>query len=197
MLVRFSALLVVAAAAFVFFWSLAFALLPEGLLRGRTGSAALAGGTQAAGSFTVEWLRLFAVNVGVAGVVVVAPNLLRTRRGTPLGYWSVCTLVTVAAIITGTNSFSIQAGTSDKLVPSLHLFAQPGPYELAAYVLAATATSGIGRWQLTGWWPRSTLSSLPPEPVQRRQLVVGVSIAALTLLTTAASEASRIIAAVG
>jgi hypothetical protein len=42
LVVRFLALLVVVVAAFVAAWALSYAFLPEGMLRGRTGGAALA-----------------------------------------------------------------------------------------------------------------------------------------------------------
>lgn len=66
--VRFAALWAVAAAAFVVAWWGAYALLPEGLLRGRFGAQAAAGGAQAAGSFVAEWARIAVLNLVVAGV---------------------------------------------------------------------------------------------------------------------------------
>jgi hypothetical protein len=186
----------VAVGAFVCCWSLAFFFLPAGLLRGRTGGAVLAGGDRAASSFVAELARIFAVNFALVAVVVVAPNLLRTRRGVPLGYWSAMTMIAVAGVVTGTNSFSIQVGSADKLAPSLELLGNPGPYELAAYVLATTATYGIGRWQLVGRWPHSTAPRITPEPVNVRNVVLGLCAATTLLFAMAAWEAHRIIAAV-
>jgi len=196
LLVRFAVLLAAAVVVFMLCWTLAYLLLPAELLRGRTGGAVLAGGDQVASTFMVEMLRIFLVNVVLATLVVVSANLLRTRRGVPMGYWSVMTLVAVAAVVTGTNSFSIQAGPPGKIAPSFQLLGNPGPYELAAYTLAATATYGIGRWQLAGRWPRSTAPRLPTQPVSRRQLFLGLAVAFLTLLVMAAWEASRILATV-
>jgi len=198
LIVRFSALAAAAAALFVTCWWLAFLLLPVGLLRGRTGAAALAGGDQAAVSFAVEFLRLFALNFSIAALVIVAPNLLRTRRGVPLGYWSALMIIGVAAVVTGTNSFSIRIGPAAKLAPSLELLGNPGPYELAAYILAATATCGIGRWQLVGRWPRSTAPRIDPKPrpLSLPQQWLGLGVATATLLATAAWEASRVLATV-
>jgi len=194
LLTRFTTLLAVAVTVFVFCWSLAYMLLPQGVLRGRTGGAALAGGDQAASSFTLEWLRIFAVNFVIVAGAVVASNLLRTRRGVPLGYWSALVMIGIAAVVTGTNSFSIQAETTNKLAPSLELLGHPGPYELASYVLATTAAFGVGRWQLTGRWPHSKAHRLPPAHVNGRQLGLGLAAAGLTLLITAAWEAARIVA---
>ena len=196
LVVRCGTLLAVAVVVFVSCWSLAFSLLPIGLLRGRTGGAVLAGGDRAASSFTAELLRIFAVNVGLVAVVVVAPNLLRTRRGVPLGYWSAMMMIAVAGVVTGTNSFSIQVGSAKKLAPSLAVLGNPGPYELSAYVLAATAAYGIGRWQLVGRWPHSTAPRIAPESVSVRPIVLGLCAAVAILFAMAAWEAQRIIAAV-
>ena len=194
--IRCVTLLAVAVVVFVFSWSLAYLLLPVGLLRGRTGGAVLAGGDQAASSFTVELVRIFAVNFALVAVVVVAANLLRTRRGVPLGYWSALMMIAVAGIVTGTNSFSIQVGPSHKLAPSVELLGNPGPYELAAYVLATTATYGISRWQLVGRWPHSTAPRIAPALGPVRHIVLGLAAATALLLAMAAWEAHRIIVAV-
>lgn len=197
LLTRFSTLLAVSIMVFVACWSLAYLLLPLGVLCGRTGGAALAGGDQAASSFILEWLRILAVNSVIVAVVVVASNLLRTRRGVPLGYWSALVMIAAAGVVTGTNSFSIQVDTTKKLAPSLEVLGHPGPYELASYVLAATAAYGIGRWQLCGRWPHSTAPRLPPAPMNGRQLAFGLATAGLILAITAAWEAARIVAAAG
>lgn len=197
LVVRGGMLLAVAVIVFAVSWSLAFLLLPLGLLRGRTGGAVLAGGDQAASSFVVEFARIFVVNVALVSVVVVAANLLRTRRGVPLGYWSAMAMIAVAGVVTGTNSFSIPVGSAKKLAPSSTLLGNPGPYELAAYVVAATATYGIGRWQLAGRRPHSTATRLASEVVAVRTVVLGLGAAALVLFATAAWEAHRIITSVG
>lgn len=194
--VRFGALVLVAAVIFVVGWALAYLLLPEGLLRGRTAGAALAG-DQAADSLWLEWLRILAINLAVAAAVFVLPNLLRTPRGIPLGNVAVLVMVTLAAVVTGTNSFSVQTGTSASLAPSLEILSHPGPYELVAYLLATASTFRIGRWQLEGRWPHSTTKPLPPQPAQHAEIWVGLGAATLVLALTAAWEATNIINAVG
>jgi hypothetical protein len=190
--VRFGALLIVAAVIFLVGWSLAYLLLPEALLRGRTASAALAG-DQAADSVWLEWLRILSINSAVAAGVFVLPNLLRTRQGIPLGNVAALVMVTLAAVVTGTNSFSVQAGTSASLAPSLEILSHPGPYELVAYLLATASAYGIGRWQLHGRWPRSRARTLPPQSALRGQLWFGLGAAALLLVLTSAWEARDII----
>jgi hypothetical protein len=155
----------------------------------------LAGGDEAASSFGVELARIFAINLALMAGVVVAPNLLRMRRGVPLGYSSALVMIAVAGVVTGTNSFSIQVGSGAKLAPSLELLGNPGPYELAAYILATTAAFGIGRWQLVGRWPRSTALRIAPKPAPVRHAVLGLCAATALLFAMAAWEAQRIIAA--
>jgi hypothetical protein len=106
-------------------------------------------------------------------------------------------MIAVAGVVTGTNSFSIQVGSAHKLAPSFELLGNPGPYELAAYVLTATATYGIGRWQLVGRWPHSTAARLAPKPVPVRPILLGMGAATVLLFAMAAWEAHRIIATVG
>ncbi|HYO19995.1 MAG TPA: hypothetical protein VES02_15160 [Dermatophilaceae bacterium] len=194
--VRFGALLIVATTVFVVVWSLAYLVLPEGLLRGRTVSAVLAA-EEAADSIWIEWLRLLSINVAVAAGVFVLPNLMRTRRGFAVGNVAVLVMVTLAAVVTGTNSFSVQTGTSGSLAPSLEILGHPGPYELVAYLLATTSTYRIGRWQLEGRWPRSTAKALPQQPALRSQVWFGLVAATLLLIMTAAWETRDIINAVG
>ena len=157
MIVRFGTLAIVAIGLFVACWSVAYLLLPTGLLRRRTGGAVLAGG--AAGCQQLHrrvpppprrriwlWRPLRDRDPG---------TVLRTRRGVPLGYSSALVIVGVAAVVTGTNSFSIQVGSSAKISRLIvRAVGEPGPVPscCTAYVLAATATYGLGRWQMEGRW---------------------------------------------
>lgn len=65
--------------------------LPEGLLRGRSAAAVVAG-QGSAGSWLREWLLLAAVNLRVLVFVYVAPNLPRLPGGIPLSYLPVGTM---------------------------------------------------------------------------------------------------------
>jgi hypothetical protein len=53
--IRFLSLYTLAVALFLVAWALSYFLLPEGVLRGRTGAQLLAG-SEAADSFLAEWL---------------------------------------------------------------------------------------------------------------------------------------------
>lgn len=195
LVVRFGALLAVGAVTFLICWTLAYLLLPEGLLRGRNATGVLAGGDKAVGTFMAEWLRIFIVNATIAAVLYVLPNLLRTPRGIPLGYLATLAMIVQAGVITGTNSFSIRTSTG-KLAPTLEVFTHSGPYELAAFVLATTASYGIGRWQLVGRWPHQTAPRIAPQTLRRMPLFLGLTTAILAIAATAAWEAHAIIAAI-
>lgn len=131
--------------AFVLCQAFAFWWLPEGLLRGRSAGAVITG-SEAAASFTVEWMRIALFNIAVLLLAYVTPNLLRLPSGVPLGYVPVIVMQGYFGVITGTNSFTMSA-TEGKIAPSFEWLTRPGFYELAAFALATAATFGISRWQ--------------------------------------------------
>ncbi|RPJ27497.1 MAG: hypothetical protein EHM33_07810 [Chloroflexi bacterium] len=191
LIVRFLALLALVTALFLLTWTASYWFLPEGLLRGRTGAAALAGET-AASSFLVEWLRILAINFSICLLVVIAPNLL--RAGLPMGYYTASVQAIVYAVILGTNSFTFPL-PEGPLPPTLAVLARSGPYEIAAYLLAATATASLARWTLHGRWPRQTLQPWEPSRGHRVSRVewAGLVVAGMILLSANAWEAWQII----
>jgi len=183
---------ILAAAGFVVLtvsWTASWLFLPVGVLRGRTAAAVLGG--DAASSFATEWLHILAINTAVVLVAVVAPNLLRTVRGYPLGAMCALLLTTVFGIMLGTNSFSIPYGDGTKIAPTIEVMGGAGVYELTSYLLAAAVTAGIGVWQLGGRWPRQTVTRVPRQPFRREEAIGAVLVIAL-LLGAAAWEAHRI-----
>lgn len=194
--VRFLALLTVAAVVFTVVWALSYAFLPEGVLRGRTGGAVLAGNDLVGGSIWLEWLRILAINLAVTFLVMVPANLIRTTRDYPFGYVSVVSIVTVAAVTIGTNSFTLPMDT--RTPPSLAVFGSSGIYELAAYVLAVTATVSIARWRIVRWWGPDSTEKLTPRLDRTARLERSVGIALSVALLTAACgwEAYRVALAV-
>lgn len=195
LIVRFSALLALVTTLFLLTWTISYAFLPEGILRGRTGAAVLAGDTAAA-SFWVEWLRIFALNVSICLLVVVTPNLI--RGGVPLGYYTASVQAIMYAITLGTNSFTLPL-PDGPLAPTLAVLTRSGPYEIIAYLLAATATLSIARWTLRGRWPRQTLERWGPIAGQRMGQAewVGLALAGILLLAANAWEALQIITRFG
>ena len=194
---RFLAFLIVVGILFFLAWALSYALLPEGVLRGRTAAAALAGETAAA-SFWAEWARIAAVNLAVCLCAVIAPNLIKNPSGVPLGYTTTALLAALYAVTLGTNSFTLPL-PGGPLAPTLAVFQRSGPYEITAYVLAAASTVSIARWALRGRWPRQVLEPWAP-PADRRMGPtewVGLALAAALLLAANAWEAWQIIAMFG
>ncbi len=179
-LVRWLALSTIAALLFIAAWGLSYALLPEGILRGRTAAGVLAGETAAA-TFLAEWLRIFAVNLVIGSLILAASRVLRVN-GYPLGYliplvWSVIYGVTL-----GTNSFAIPL--AQRMAPSLAVLGRSGVYEILAYLLAAVT---IYAWPLyespqlfvTNVTPVVPRPSLSLPRAERIGLVVAVLILAL------------------
>ncbi len=190
LLIRFGTLLGVVMLIFLGTWTVSYVLLPEGLLRGRTAAQVLAGTDLAGGSVWLEWLRLLALNLGIMGFVIIAPNLVRTPGDIPLGYSTVTLQAVVFGMIVGTNSFSVSLG--GKLPPSLAIFGSTGLYEIAAYALAATATVSIARYRLIGTWPKQKTSIIPTQTTAViRERTVGVLLAIALLVAACGWEAYR------
>ena len=107
---------------FLAFWILSYYLLPEGVLRGRTASAALSG-EEAAGSLLPEFLRIVLLNTFMMALVVAANRLL-IIKGFPLGYFPPLVLSAMYAVTLGTNSFSMPLPA--RMAPSLEVLLRSG-----------------------------------------------------------------------
>lgn len=196
LLVRLGVMLVVALLFLFASWTLSYFLLPEGLLRGRLAGHALAGDDLAGGSVWLEWLRIFAINLAFMLVAIVALNLLRSEHDYPLGYTAVIAVAMLYGVLLGTDSFTFPLGA--KMAPTLAILGRSGPYEIAAYALAAVATSSLSKWQLVGKWPKQTAEKLAPlqSPVLFRERWLGLLAAIVLLAAACAWEAYRISLAV-
>jgi len=141
--VRFVALWLVLIVLFMGAWTVAYYLLPEGLLRSTNTSRLL---PEYAGSVSAEFLTIFAVNLATAAIVA-AMNVFRSLR-TPASYVVVALVWIQGAVVWGTNSLAIEAG---RLAPSLSvLLGRSGIFELTAYVAVAVATRGLMLWHQRG-----------------------------------------------
>jgi hypothetical protein len=192
LVVRFAVLFTLAVAGFLICQAIVYLWLPQGLLRGASVGAVMAG-NEAAGSFMIEWTRIIAWNLPILILVFVAPNLLRLASGIPLGYLPAITMTAYMGIITGTNSFTMAAEVG-KIAPSLEWLAHPGFYEIAAFVLAAAATYEIARWQVVTVGGKESMVRFHPVHGgwRSRQLWVGLTGAVAVLLAANAWEAQRI-----
>ena len=193
LLVRFLTLLGTVSVLFVVVWMLSYSFLPEGLMRGRSGAQALAGVELTGGSVWLEWLRIFALNLTVAALIMVPGNLIRTKSDYPLGYVTVAASAALYAVTLGTNSFTFPMAS--RIPPSLVILGSSGIYEFAAYILAVSATVCIARWRIVKWWGlRGTTERLAPcrdksALVERN---VGVALAIVMLAVACGVEAYRI-----
>lgn len=191
LLIRFGALMGIVLIALLGSWGLAYWFLPEGVLRGRTGAQLLAGNDLAGGSVWLEWLRILVLNLAAMFLLVIAPNTLRSAGGYPLGYGTVLAITVIFGITLGTDSFSISMG--GKISPSPALFMSSGVYEIAAYVLAATATVSIAKYRLAGVWPKQTLDKIGFQSRTGKQdCIVGILLALAILVAACGWEAYRI-----
>lgn len=189
--VRFLALFGLGIVLFTLAWTLSYYFLPEGVLRGRTGSAILAG-DEAAGSFIAEWLRIAALNL-MAGSLIVLSNRIYRYKGYPLGYLIPLAWLTVYAAFLGSNSFSIPM--PERMAPSLAVLGRTGLYEMAAFTLVAVATYSINLYKVTRFIP-PTYETVTPKPKFSLtcEQWVGLGLAIVVLLAANAREAYMIMA---
>lgn len=188
--VRFLTLFGLGVVLFTLAWTLSYFFLPEGVLRGRTGSAMLAG-DEAAGSFLAEWLRIVALNL-MAGSLIVVANRIYRHKGFPLGYLIPLIWLTLYAVCLGTNSFSIPL--PERMAPSLAVLGRAGPYEMAAMTLAAVATYSLPLYDVKRFIP-PTYEPIAPTPnlALTFEQWVGLGLAIAVLLAANAWEAYMIV----
>jgi hypothetical protein len=190
LLVRWLALTTVAALLFIAAWGLSYALLPEGILRGRTAAGVLAGETAAA-TFLAEWMRIFAINLVLGSLILAANRVLRVN-GYPLGYlipllWSVIYGVTL-----GTNSFAIPL--AQRMAPSLAVLGRSGVYEILAYLLVAVATYAWALYKSPQLFATTGMPVVPtPALSLPRAERIGLVVAVLILALANAWEAYMIV----
>jgi hypothetical protein len=70
LLVRFISLVGICTVLFLIAWTFSYSFLPEGVMRGRTGS--VIAGDEGAASFHLEFLRIAAFNLVAMGLIVAA-----------------------------------------------------------------------------------------------------------------------------
>lgn len=157
LLVRFAALYALGLVIFLLAWSLSYALLPEGILRGGSAAAKLAG-DQAAASLLTEWLKIAALNLMSTSIILVA-NISASVYGYPLGYLIPLLWFTHYGVLLGTNSFSIPM--AHRLTPSLSVLQRSGLYELAAYCLISVSTYSLPRYKASGFFS-AKYEKIPP-----------------------------------
>lgn len=173
----------------ILIWTLSYAVLPTGILRGRLASGALAG-EAAAASFLIEFLRIFALNFAIAVVFVFLPNRVLQVNDYPLGYLPPLIYFIFYAILLGTNSFAIPL--AEPMPPSLRVLGRSGLYELAAYILVATSSYNIAAAKAKRFFPPDSEPVAPKPSLWRNTNWIGISLAVLVLGASNAWEAYQI-----
>lgn len=180
LIVRFAVLLSLSLLIFILVWSGAYAFLPEGLLRGGN-QIRMMGDVEAGQTLWAEWLSIWMRNLPwVAGIALVS---------LVAGYGYACTIPVVwtvfYALILGTNSFAFPM--PERMGPSLAVLERAGPYELAAFLLAAAASYPLSRVSLP-WRERRE-----GEEVDWREAVLALVLSASGVLLAAWREAVMIV----
>jgi hypothetical protein len=155
---RFLALFGLGAILFLFVWTTSYHLLPEGVLRGRTGGNVV--GDDAANSLILEVVRLVAFNLFGMVMIIAASRVLKFGCY-PLGYIIPLYYSVLYAIILGTNSFAIPL--PDKMAPTFEVLTRSGVYEIMAYFLMAAATYRISLYRTERLFPPAS-EPIEPKP---------------------------------
>jgi len=188
-IIRFISLYIIGLVLFFISWTIAYYLLPEGILRGFGVLGRLAG-DKAADTMGREFIQILGLNLIGVSFIVIGNYILRVK------YFSFGYLVPLAWMIMygatlGTNSFSIQL--EEAMAPTLAVFSRSGLYEMMAGVLLAVATNSI-----SVNYSESISSKSKPIPKGKRvhlkkEQWVAIGIAILILVGAALREAYMIV----
>ncbi len=185
--VRFLSLFGLGAILFLLVWTTSYSLLPEGVLRGRTGGNVV--GDDAANSLLLEVTRLVAFNLFGMVMIIAASRVLKFRSY-PLGYIIPLYYSVVYAIVLGTNSFAIPL--PGKMAPTFEVLTRSGVYEIMAYLLMATATYGISLYRAKRLFPPDSEPVEPKPGFAETVNWIGFSLAIGLLIAANAYEAYMI-----
>jgi hypothetical protein len=189
LLIRFLSLLGLGGVIFLAFWILSYYLLPEGVLRGRTAAAVLAG-EEAASSLLLEFLRIVLLNTFMMVVIVMANRIL-IIKGFPLGYFPPLVLSAIYAVTLGTNSFSMPLPA--RMAPSLGVLLRSGPYEITSYLLMAASTYALPTYTFVNLIPPESEAIQPSPRFMENVSWPGFALAVLLMVGANLWEAYQII----
>lgn len=129
--IRFISLYAFGILLFIIAWYLSYFLLPEGILRGKSVAAQIAG-NDVADSLIKEFIKIFAFNLFSSSIIIFA-NFDSKINGYPLGYLIPVLWLIHYGLLLGTNSFSIPM--PHRLAPSFEVLNRSGLFEIDPYPL--------------------------------------------------------------
>jgi len=140
-------------ALFIVSWFMGYYFLSEQILRNKLGAALLAGKDVLYGRIAMEFIRIFIINALIAVFLIALPSFLQSHK-ISLGYYMPILQGILYGVFLGTNSFTIPS-LARKIYPSISVLTRSGPYVLIAYILIASVCYRLGRYNITGKWPKS------------------------------------------
>lgn len=188
-IIRFISLYTLGLVLFFMSWTIAFYLLPEGILRGLGVFGKLAG-DKAADTMGREFIQIFGLNLIGLSFIVIGNYILRVKYFS-FGYLVPLALMIMYGATLGTNSFSIPL--EEAMAPTLTVFSRSGLYEMMAGVLLAVATNSI-----SVNYSESISSKSKPIPKDgrvplKKEQWIAIGIAILILAGAALREAYMIV----
>lgn len=190
--VRFFSLYAIGIIIFIIAWYLGYALLPEGILRGKSAAAQIAG-NEAADSLLKELIKIFLINLFSASIIIFA-NFNSKVKGYPLGYLIPVLWLMHYGLLLGTNSFSIPMPY--RMAPSFEVLNRSGLYEIASYTLVAVSTYSLPRYEANSIFSlkQKAISPQDRHPMTKEQWI-GIIVAIFILFLSNLREAYNIITA--
>ena len=188
-IIRFISLYIIGLVLFFISWTIAYYLLPEGILRGFGVLGRLAG-DKAADTMGREFIQILGLNLIGVSFIVIGNYILRVK------YFSYGYLVPLAWMIMygatlGTNSFSIQL--EEAMAPTLAVFSRSGLYEMMAGVLLAVATNSISVNYSESFSSKSKPIPKGKQVHLKKEQWIAIGIAILILVGAALREAYMIV----
>ena len=166
-------------------WVIGYFLLPEGVLRGKTGAGIIS--ESLSESLSVFQLALI-WNMVVAFIVMPLVGLLAIGR-LSLTYVLAVGNFTLYGIFLGTNSFSNPRPAP--LAPNLDVFTGTGPWEIGAYMLVAAAVANRYRFRQKNWMGGGTTRISRKDERLAAGAWAAIAAAAALIIITAKIEDQR------
>lgn len=166
-------------------WAIGYFLLPEGVLRGKTGAGIIS--ESFSESISVFQLALI-WNMVIAFIVIPLVGLLAIGR-LSLAYVLAVGNYALYGIFLGTNSFSNPRPAP--LAPNLDVFTGTGPWEIGAYMLVAAAVANRYQFRQKSWMGGGTTRISRKDERLAAGAWAAIAAAAALIIITARIEDQR------